>query len=262
VCLVLPPAAAAVWELYHQGQAAFGKLHYGQFFETVVLRKVRPCVPPGMPPDYERVMRQCWAADPADRPPVAVLKQCLQLMVEDRQRRLYAGPAAGPAAPDGATSSSSSGAEAAATALPGTAVLPALQALLPQTKQPHDRSPAGQQQKGAAAAGADPSAMPVSPGNSSGPLSDVSLSALFPDPDTPLGSDTVLFIGDEAAAAASAPAGAPADTTAAARPVVRPAVRPAVRRVSPGPGVAGSPLGSDVEAQLDPSVHSARVWFV
>lgn len=250
-----------MWELYHQGQAAFGKLHYGQFFETVVLRKVRPCVPPGMPPDYERVMRQCWAADPADRPPVAVLKQCLQLMVEDRQRRLYAGPAAGPAAPNGPTSSSSSssGAAAAAASLPGTAVLPALQALLPQTKQPHDHSPAGQQQQGAAAAGTDPSAMPVSPGNSSGPLSDVSLSALFPDSDTPLGSDTVLFIGQEAAAAAAA---VPAPTTAAARPVVRPAVRPAVRRVSPVPGVAGSPLGSDVEAQSDPSVHSARVWFV
>lgn len=245
----------AVWELYHQGTQAFGKLHYGQFFETVVLRKVRPCVPPGMPPDYERVMRQCWAADPAERPSVAVLKQCLQLMVEDRQRRLYAGAAAGPAPNDpapGPASSSGSGA-AAAAALPGTAVLTAVQALLPHAAQPH-----GQQRKGAAAADADPSAMPVSADNSSGPLSDVSLSALFPDTGTPLGSDTVLFVGEEEAATAATAAPAPTTTTAAARP----AVRPAVNRTSPGPEVAGSPLGSDVEAQLDASVRSARLWFV
>lgn len=244
--------APAVWELYHQGQPAFGKLHYGQFFETVVLRKVRPCVPPGMPPDYECVMRQCWAADPTERPSVAVLKQCLQLMVEDRQRRLYAGAAAGPAPNDPAPGPASSSGAAAAAALPGKAVLTALQALLPHTKQPH-----GQQHMGAAAAGADPSAMAVSPGNSSGPLSDVSLSALFPDTGTPLGSDTVLFVGEEEAATAAA--AAPAPTTAAA---ARPAVRPAVKWVRPGPGVAGSPLGSDVEAQLDASVHSNRVWFV
>lgn len=33
-------------------EIAFKDLHYGQFFETVVLRDQRPPVPPNMPEDY------------------------------------------------------------------------------------------------------------------------------------------------------------------------------------------------------------------
>jgi hypothetical protein len=32
------------------------KLHYGQYFEAVVLRNERPPIPPGMPEDYSLLM--------------------------------------------------------------------------------------------------------------------------------------------------------------------------------------------------------------
>jgi hypothetical protein len=41
-----------------------------QFFETVVLRNLRPMVPAGMPADYQLLMEHCWASDPAARPNV------------------------------------------------------------------------------------------------------------------------------------------------------------------------------------------------
>lgn len=248
-----------MWELYSQGQAAFDKLHYGQFFETVVLRKLRPCVPAGMPADYALVMCQCWAADPAERPSVSVLRACLELMLQDRQHRVDAAAAvlaAAAAAPNAADASGARGSAANATAAaaaalppPGMDVLPALQALLPQQKQPRGPSPHGQQQ----AAGASSDAAVAQLSNST--LSNVSLSVLFPDAGTPTGSDTVLFVGEEEAAGVC-------ERAAAARTAARPVVRPAVNRASPGPAV-GSPLaGSDVEAQLDTSVHNNRVWFV
>jgi hypothetical protein len=40
-----------MWEVYTR-EIAFRELHYGQFFETVVLRNQRPPVPGGMPEDY------------------------------------------------------------------------------------------------------------------------------------------------------------------------------------------------------------------
>lgn len=43
-----------MWEVY-TSEVAFRELHYGQFFETVVLRDQRPPVPPGMPEDYKCV---------------------------------------------------------------------------------------------------------------------------------------------------------------------------------------------------------------
>lgn len=253
-----------MWELYNQGQPAFDKLHYGQFFETVVLRKVRPCVPAGMPPDYELLMRQCWAADPAERPTVAVLRQCLEVMLQDRESRVAAAAAAvaaAAAAPDASevsghsskTGMSASGADTLPP--PGVATLSALQALLPHSKQQQPRgvSPVGPptphgQQEGAQAPAAGICAMQVSPAQSSSPLSVVSLSALFPDHGTPPSDSSVLFVGEEGAAAAATN--------------TRRTIRPVVNRVSPGPGAGSLVAGSDLEAQLDTSVHSNRLWFV
>lgn len=238
-----------MWELYHEGQAAFDKLHYGQFFETVVLRKIRPCVPAGMPPDYELLMRQCWAPEPAERPSVAVLVQALQLMVDSREQRVQAAAAAAtPAAAAGGDPSASSVHQQAAAAVPpgGVDVLPALQALLPV--KVHGPLPAG-------AAGSSI----VSPGNSGTPLSNVSLSALFVDntPDPP--AETVLVIGDGAARAGPAAAAHGHPGRAAAATAGRGGGCPAA-----GAMLAGSPLsGSDLESQvLDQSVHNNRLWFV
>lgn len=63
------------------GEVAFQALHYGQFFETVVLRGLRPEVPGHMPDDYQLLMERCWASEPGDRPTVTLLLECLELMI-------------------------------------------------------------------------------------------------------------------------------------------------------------------------------------
>eukprot|EP00775_Hariotina_reticulata_P003316 gene3316-3593_t len=73
-----------MWEL-HTGQPAFRKLQYGQFFETVVLRNLRPMIPQGMPADYQLLMEHCWATDPECRPSVDRLLECLRFMIRERQ---------------------------------------------------------------------------------------------------------------------------------------------------------------------------------
>lgn len=275
-CTRTHPPPPAVWELYSQGQPAFDKLHYGQFFETVVLRKVRPCVPAGMPPDYELLMRQCWAADPADRPSVCVLRQCLHLMVQDRHHRVQAaavalGAAAAPAASDAGSSGIAAGTQQQLPP-PGVDTLPALQALLPQSQRgpspvgPPTQSGLQQIATGVAGAGGGKHGATLSPGNSSTPLSNISLSALFPDTGSPREDDTVLFIREDAAEVARA-AGVAAEGPGVAVPAARPTWLPPVvgdRTSTAASGVVGSPSMSDLENQLekDASVHSNRMWFV
>eukprot|EP00878_Enallax_costatus_P043713 GHUV01051772.1.p1 GENE.GHUV01051772.1~~GHUV01051772.1.p1 ORF type:complete len:370 (-),score=77.77 GHUV01051772.1:1193-2194(-) len=74
-----------MWELY-TGEQAFKNLHYGQFFESIVLNNVRPPLPPAMPADYLLLMDHCWAADPADRPTAVRLIQCIEFMILERRK--------------------------------------------------------------------------------------------------------------------------------------------------------------------------------
>eukprot|EP00879_Flechtneria_rotunda_P029303 GHRR01031647.1.p2 GENE.GHRR01031647.1~~GHRR01031647.1.p2 ORF type:complete len:116 (-),score=42.93 GHRR01031647.1:31-378(-) len=73
-----------MYEVY-TGQSAFPDLHYGQFFDAIVLRHQRPQPPASMPPDYVQLMRQCWAADQTERPSVDQLLQALNAMIVQRQ---------------------------------------------------------------------------------------------------------------------------------------------------------------------------------
>jgi hypothetical protein len=57
----------------------------GQFFEHVVLRNSRPPLPPLMPEDYSLLLTSCWAIDPAERPSIAAVLDCLKLMIQERQ---------------------------------------------------------------------------------------------------------------------------------------------------------------------------------
>eukprot|EP00775_Hariotina_reticulata_P003313 gene3313-3589_t len=84
-----------MWELY-TGQQAFKKLQYGQFFETVVLRNLRPMIPQGMPADYQLLMEHCWATDPQDRPTVDRLLEFLAYMVSEREESVAAASASKP----------------------------------------------------------------------------------------------------------------------------------------------------------------------
>ncbi|WIA16690.1 hypothetical protein OEZ85_013348 [Tetradesmus obliquus] len=76
-----------MWEMYCR-EVAFRELHYGQFFEYVVLRDLRPKVPPSMPEDYRLLMERCWSTNPADRPSSKMVCECLALMLTDRQQAL------------------------------------------------------------------------------------------------------------------------------------------------------------------------------
>jgi hypothetical protein len=40
------------------GQAAFGRMRYGQIYHQVVVLGARPVVPPDMPEDYELLMKR------------------------------------------------------------------------------------------------------------------------------------------------------------------------------------------------------------
>ncbi|WIA34800.1 hypothetical protein OEZ86_013102 [Tetradesmus obliquus] len=70
------------------------KLHYGQFFEYICLRNLRPLMPADAPKDYAILMESCWAADPANRPKAERVVECLVYMIVERQRNLAAAAAA------------------------------------------------------------------------------------------------------------------------------------------------------------------------
>ncbi|WIA37838.1 hypothetical protein OEZ86_014694 [Tetradesmus obliquus] len=82
-----------MWELF-TGQEAFGKLLYGQFFETIVANDLRPVVPPSMPQDYTTLMEHAWATDPSERPTAQQLVECLSHIAGSRIAALQAGAVA------------------------------------------------------------------------------------------------------------------------------------------------------------------------
>lgn len=82
-----------MWELF-TGQEAFGKLLYGQFFETIVVNDLRPVVPPSMPQDYTTLMEHAWATDPSERPTAQQLVECLSHIAGSRIAALQAGAVA------------------------------------------------------------------------------------------------------------------------------------------------------------------------
>uniref|UniRef100_A0A383W1M2 Protein kinase domain-containing protein n=1 Tax=Tetradesmus obliquus TaxID=3088 RepID=A0A383W1M2_TETOB len=70
------------------GEEAFRSLHYGQFFQTVVLEGQRPPVSVALPGDVLMLMERCWAPDPADRPSADRLLELLGFLIQVRQQNL------------------------------------------------------------------------------------------------------------------------------------------------------------------------------
>lgn len=211
-------------------------------------------------------MQQCWAPEPTDRPSVPVLRQCLQVMLQDRQQRVDAAAAAG-----GEQQPQQQAAGCASP--PGDAVLPALQAMLPRQQlrgpSPATGPPTPHPAGGAAGGGRSTPTALVSPGNSSTPLSVVSLSELFPETaaeQQPTAADTVLVIGepDTDTAAQSATTAPVAAATSAARGTRVAGASRTVQRTAAVAAGPPSPLG-DVESQTldrDPSTRNGHQWFV
>jgi hypothetical protein len=55
-----------------------------QFYEYVVLQHLRPILPAGMPADYQLLMQSSWASNPADRPSIIRVLDCLDAMIKER----------------------------------------------------------------------------------------------------------------------------------------------------------------------------------
>eukprot|EP00879_Flechtneria_rotunda_P026893 GHRR01028733.1.p1 GENE.GHRR01028733.1~~GHRR01028733.1.p1 ORF type:complete len:480 (+),score=149.90 GHRR01028733.1:863-2302(+) len=89
-----------MWEVY-TGQLAFPDLHYGQFYEAIVIRDMRPQVSQEVPPDYLLLMKHCWATNPSDRPSMDGVLQCLDSMIQQRLQDRQPAMAAAAAAAEG-----------------------------------------------------------------------------------------------------------------------------------------------------------------
>ncbi|WIA34787.1 hypothetical protein OEZ86_013090 [Tetradesmus obliquus] len=76
-----------MYQLY-TGEEAFRNLHYGQFYNAIVVQGARAPVPPDMPSDYALLMQRCWAAEPGERPGISNVLQCLDAMIKERRKRL------------------------------------------------------------------------------------------------------------------------------------------------------------------------------
>ncbi|WIA36801.1 hypothetical protein OEZ86_008056 [Tetradesmus obliquus] len=75
-----------MWEVA-TGSAAFKRLHYGGFYQAVVVAGQRPALPPGMPPDYAGLMQQCWAGAAAERPSADQLVEAVGALIAARERK-------------------------------------------------------------------------------------------------------------------------------------------------------------------------------
>uniref|UniRef100_A0A383VBH1 Protein kinase domain-containing protein n=1 Tax=Tetradesmus obliquus TaxID=3088 RepID=A0A383VBH1_TETOB len=73
-----------MWEVA-TGSAAFKRLHYGGFYQAVVVAGQRPALPPGMPPDYAGLMQQCWAGAAAERPSADQLVEAVGALIAARE---------------------------------------------------------------------------------------------------------------------------------------------------------------------------------
>lgn len=96
-----------MWQLF-VGHAAYRKLSHGQLMEAVVLRNLRPLVPPDMAADYRLLMERCWASEAAARPSVERVIECLRCMVLERRQQLLLAQGGGTAAAGAAEAAVSS----------------------------------------------------------------------------------------------------------------------------------------------------------
>ncbi|XP_038979185.1 mitogen-activated protein kinase kinase kinase 12-like [Phoenix dactylifera] len=56
-----------MWEIL-TGEEPYANMHYGAIIGGIVNNTLRPPVPANCDPEWRRLMEQCWAPDPVQRP--------------------------------------------------------------------------------------------------------------------------------------------------------------------------------------------------
>ncbi|XP_010923831.1 uncharacterized protein [Elaeis guineensis] len=68
-----------MWEIL-TGEEPYANMHYGAIIGGIVNNTLRPPVPANCDPEWRRLMEQCWAPDPVQRPPFAQIASRLRAM--------------------------------------------------------------------------------------------------------------------------------------------------------------------------------------
>lgn len=48
--------------------------------EEAIIKGLRPTIPPNTPTPYQALVKDCWAANPQDRPPIGVVLERIRAM--------------------------------------------------------------------------------------------------------------------------------------------------------------------------------------
>ncbi|CAL9776473.1 unnamed protein product [Musa acuminata subsp. burmannicoides] len=68
-----------MWEIL-TGEEPYANMHYGAIIGGIVNNTLRPPVPATCDPEWRKLMEQCWAPDPLQRPSFAQIAACLRGM--------------------------------------------------------------------------------------------------------------------------------------------------------------------------------------
>ena len=69
--------AILMWEI-SSGQIPFSNYEHDYYLAMNIINGIRPRIILGTPPEYERLMKQCWDADPLKRPDAITIKKRLR----------------------------------------------------------------------------------------------------------------------------------------------------------------------------------------
>ncbi|RWW22479.1 hypothetical protein BHE74_00009100 [Ensete ventricosum] len=68
-----------MWEIL-TGEEPYANMHYGAIIGGIVNNTLRPPVPATCDPEWRKLMEQCWAPDPVQRPSFTQIAGCLRGM--------------------------------------------------------------------------------------------------------------------------------------------------------------------------------------
>lgn len=72
-----------LWEIL-TGEEPYANMHYGAIIGGIVNNSLRPLIPASCDPEWRRLMEQCWAPDPHQRPSFTQIAVCLRAMSQSK----------------------------------------------------------------------------------------------------------------------------------------------------------------------------------